>query len=286
MRKVIAFAIFFSFLVFLIAPAFAQAKDEALTKEMIQKMEQRITKLSIQERKELNRVLKSKLQRLRQQIKFAKKARQAELKLDLLRVAKEFEILEIIGIKVAEALPATPQERLEFAPPPNAPMLLAPKAPAREQAVAERQARVKEARQSVAYGIAGGYIANIPGVLLELRFFEPLELTATSLRIGAVYAQGEDSDKITRKHALLVIDGIYRLNPPATKGVRSYIGLGINYNIYTTGQKTGSLGGQAYYGMEGNFGAGQLFAEFGYGTIRTGFSPDYAGLSAVLGYRL
>ena len=98
--------------------------------------------------------------------------------------------------------------------------------------------------------------------------------------------QGEDSDKITRKHALLVIDGIYRLNPPATRGIRSYIGLGINYDVYTTGQKSGSFGGQAYYGMEGNFGPGQLFAEFGYGTIRTGFSPDYAGLGAVLGYRL
>ena len=100
------------------------------------------------------------------------------------------------------------------------------------------------------------------------------------------YARGNDKDGTLRKHALIVLDWIYRLNPPHTQGVKSYFGLGLNYDVYTTGKVGGSLGGQGFYGVEGEAGEGNLYAEVGYGAIRTGFSPAYVGLMAVLGYRI
>ena len=91
--------------------------------------------------------------------------------------------------------------------------------------------------------------------------------------------------KVMRKHALVVLDGIYRLNPHWTRGIKSYVGLGLNYDVYTTGQKSGDLGYQAFYGVEGTMGFGQMFAEIGYGKIRTGFSPDYSGIGVLVGYK-
>lgn len=104
--------------------------------------------------------------------------------------------------------------------------------------------------------------------------------------MGVAYAKGEDSNKDIRQHALVVLDGIYRLSPPWTPGVRSYFGAGLNYDVYTTGQKMGTVGGEIFYGAEGDAGDnGNLYFEVGYGMIRTGFSPSYKGLTAVVGYR-
>jgi hypothetical protein len=135
------------------------------------------------------------------------------------------------------------------------------------------------------YGLAVGYLGSIPGAILEMRYFEPFDLPSTSLRVGVAYAKGEDSNKDIRQHALVVLDGIYRLNPPWTPGIRSYFGAGLNYDLYTTGQKMGTVGGEIFYGGEIGTGDGDLYLEIGYGMVRTGFSPSYKGLTTVLGYR-
>jgi hypothetical protein len=132
------------------------------------------------------------------------------------------------------------------------------------------------------FGIAGGYIAGLPGVLAEVRFHNPFELVATALRIGAGYAV----DGSTRKHALLTLDAMYKLTAPDAPGFRSYVGLGVNFDAYTTGRQSGTLGGQAFYGMEANAGSGQFYLEAGYGVIRTGFSPNSQGLNVLVGYKL
>jgi len=136
------------------------------------------------------------------------------------------------------------------------------------------------------FGISAGYIAGIPGIQAEVRYHNPFDLLRTSIRIGGAYAQGNDTNQTMRKHALIVLDWIYRLNPPHAQGIRSYFGLGLNYNAYTTGQVSGSSGYQAYYGVEGGSRrGGQTYFEVGYGSIRTGFSPDYTSVTALLGYK-
>jgi hypothetical protein len=137
------------------------------------------------------------------------------------------------------------------------------------------------------FGVAGGYIAGIPAIMGEIRYHNAFDLLRTSIRLGAAYAEGEDTAGTKRKHALVILDGIYRLTPPETRGMRSYVGLGLNYDAYTTGQKQGSFGGQAYYGVElGRGWGGQTYFEVGYGMIQTGFSPDYTGLNALVGFKL
>ena len=130
-------------------------------------------------------------------------------------------------------------------------------------------------------GLAGGLFAATPALLGEIRFFDPFDLISTSLRLGGMYAQGS-----SRKHALVFIDWIYRLNPPGTPGINSYVGLGANYNVYTTGRVSGAAGYQAFYGVEGDSGSGRLYLEAGYGTLRTGFSPDSQGYNVMLGFRM
>lgn len=135
-------------------------------------------------------------------------------------------------------------------------------------------------------GISLGYTAGLPAIQAEARFHDVFDMVRTSFRIGATYAQGEDTDKVMRKHALLAVDGMYRLNPPQAQGFRSYVGGGLNYDVYTTGQKSGAMGYQLFYGVEaGPANNGQTFFELGYGTIKTGFSPDNTGLMAMIGYK-
>ena len=174
----------------------------------------------------------------------------------------------------------------EEAPVAAPPLNIAPAAPASPRAMPGNKAGMRPRHLPPQIGISGGYIAGIPGIVSEIRFHNPLEMISTTLRIGAGYAQGADTAGTIRKHTLIIIDGIYRLNPPNAKGIRNYFGFGMNYDAYTSGQVAGTFGGQAFYGIEGNAGPGaQIFAEVGYGVIRTGFSPNQTGISAQLGYK-
>lgn len=136
------------------------------------------------------------------------------------------------------------------------------------------------------FGVSAGYFASIPAAIGEIRFHDPFEFKSTSLRLGAGYAQGADSAGVTRKHALLILDGIYRMTAPGAEGLRSYFGLGANYDAYTSGRVSGNVDGQVFYGIEANVGGGQIFAEIGYGLIRTGISPVYKGLNLQVGYKM
>jgi hypothetical protein len=136
------------------------------------------------------------------------------------------------------------------------------------------------------FGISLGLLANIPGAYLELRWHNPLDLDYVSAKTGVMYAQGKDSAGTERKHALLFVDGIYKMNPFAGEGVGTYIGGGLNYLVLTTGRVAGSIGAEAYLGLESRVGRAEvMYVELGYGAIRTGFSPSYKGLNATVGYR-
>jgi hypothetical protein len=257
------------------APILAQRKMPPGQKRQIEnKIRNRIKKLSAAERKAAVKTLNAKLTRLKlrqKQVQLAR--RRAVIASEIWRIEKELELLR--------AMQAAPPPGPSLVPPGQ----LKPRPRLTPRPIPKPIPRPRKPR-SPQVGLSIGYVGGIPGALGELRFFEPLDLMATSLRLGAAYAQGEDSDKVMRKHALIVLDGIYRLTPHHTRGIRSYIGLGLNYDAYTTGQKSGALGGHAFYGVEGGrHWGGQLFFEIGYGTIRTGFSPDYTGLTALLGYK-
>ena len=142
----------------------------------------------------------------------------------------------------------------------------------------------KQARTEI--GVVGGMLASMIGGGAEIRFHNPFDLISTTLRITGNYAQGTDSDSVARRHVIMGVDWMYRLNPPHTRGIKSYVGLGANYNVYTSGRVSGTLGGQAFYGVEGSAGGGNMFFEVGYGLVRTGFSPNFMGINAIVGYRV
>jgi hypothetical protein len=260
-------------------PSFAKPKKipPGQQKKIENRIKTRIKKLSAKQRKAQIKVLNAKIKRVRNKFKVVRKARQrAILEAEIWRVERELELLGTTVVVVKPPPPGPPiipPGHIRLMPPPPPKPLPRP----RPKVLKPRSPQV---------GLSAGYIGSIPGARAELKFLEPFDLVSTSIRIGAGYAEGEDSDGTLRKHALIILDGMYHLNPPQTRGIRSYIGLGINYDAYTSGQVSGDLGGSAFYGIEGGPVNGlQMFFEIGYGTIRTGFSPDNTGVTALLGIK-
>ncbi len=134
--------------------------------------------------------------------------------------------------------------------------------------------------------LAVGMYANIPGISLALNWRKPFGFSGTELKTGIMYAQGEDSEKVLRKNALIFADGILEITPLSLDGVGSYIGGGFNYLAYTTGKVVGIVGGELYIGMQSQMDKKNItFVELGYGAIRTGFSPSFKGLHAIIGMK-
>ena len=116
-------------------------------------------------------------------------------------------------------------------------------------------------------GLSLGFFANIPAVGAELRWHNLMEMERVSAKTGVIYAQGEDANKTNRRHVLLFLDGIYRLDSMAMRGA-------------------GTWAGQVYVGLDSRISKREaLYVELGYGYLRTGFSPTYRGLNASIGYR-
>jgi hypothetical protein len=128
-------------------------------------------------------------------------------------------------------------------------------------------------------GLAAGLFANIPSVAGEVRFHKFLGIDGTAVKAGLRYAQGKDANGTDRKSALVFADGIINLN--GGPGAIFYLGGGLNYLAYTTGQTNGTAGGEVYLGVQ----EGACYGEAGYGAIRTGFSPSYKGLDLNMGFK-
>ncbi|MDI6731775.1 MAG: hypothetical protein QME05_04270 [Candidatus Margulisbacteria bacterium] len=181
--------------------------------------------------------------------------------------------------------PVIVKPRPVVAPPP---VIVRPAPPPIEGPVAPRPVppRPAAALNSPQFGVSVGHLAGLTGAVGEIRFHNPLEFKSTSLRLGAGYVQGNDSAGTARKHALVILDGIYRMTEPDAEGLRSYFGAGVNYDAYTSGRVSGTFGGEVFYGVEANAGGGQMYGEIGYGLIRTGFSPNQQGLNLQVGYKI
>jgi len=181
-------------------------------------------------------------------------------------------------------------------PPPAAPILPAPlPEPVLEKAdfsrererppvVPKPQQPQRESRFKFELGATAGVFASTTAVNLEMRL--PLVWIVgpakTSLRGSGSFSQTENAD---RRYAFTACDGI--LNFPAgwLTGVENYFGAGLNYTNLTTGQRSGALGGQLFYGIESEGFGGRIFGEVGWAILRTGFSSSNRGVSVLLGYR-
>lgn len=157
------------------------------------------------------------------------------------------------------------------------PIVARPLVPGRPRRVVTQEAAPYEGPE---VGLAGGLFANLPSVAGEVLFHKILGISGTGIKAGLRYAQGDDADNAFRKYALVFADGIINLN--GGPGAICYLGGGLNYLAYTTGQKPGTVGGEAYLGIR----EGGLYGEVGYSEIRTGFSPSAKGLTLNLGFKL
>lgn len=185
------------------------------------------------------------------------------------------------GQSLINARRSAVKKRAAYAPPPVA---VAPSQlkPIKVEAVKERRELALKKSRGMEVALSAGLIASIPGVKLELQSNFPYG----ELKYGAAYAQGEDSNNVNRKHALVFLDVSRRFAPAVYQGIRPYWSVGINYDAYTSGRVSGALGWQCALGMEGDITASSFyFLDLGYGVINTGFSPIYNGLTAQLGYR-
>jgi len=133
-------------------------------------------------------------------------------------------------------------------------------------------------------GFSAGYFGGLPALAADIWFPNMLDSAKLNLRTGARYAQGADPDNVTRKNALVFLDGVMFLQDETN--LKTYLGGGLNVLAYTTGQKSGSVGAQLYLGLEtGSWHSGSLYVEAGYGEVRTGFSPSIKGLAVDIGYK-
>ncbi|NQU16422.1 MAG: hypothetical protein HQ564_00015 [Candidatus Saganbacteria bacterium] len=91
-------------------------------------------------------------------------------------------------------------------------------------------------------------------------------------KVGLGYATGKDGNDADLKAIPLFVDGVILLPADLLGGIESYLGGGLNYLVYRSGQASGSLGGEIYYGIQGDLGlgiSGKSFAQVGYTILRT-----------------
>ena len=133
-------------------------------------------------------------------------------------------------------------------------------------------------------GMVGGLLSSATGLGGEFRFPLPYIIgpTTTALRTSLGYYQSEDS---SRRYVPLQVDAVFYFPPGWFTGVHNYLGVGLNYIVLTTGRTSGTIGGQVFYGVESPGFGGKLFAEMGYGYLRTGFSAAQKGTTLLIGFR-
>lgn len=92
-------------------------------------------------------------------------------------------------------------------------------------------------------------------------------------KVGLGYVDGNDTNGNAWKAVPIFADGIISL--PKTFGLDTFVGGGLNYVAYRTGQTSGSIGGQTYLGVQNDFGfGGKTTATVGYSIVRTGASEN------------
>jgi hypothetical protein len=139
--------------------------------------------------------------------------------------------------------------------------------------------------------VAGNMIGLLGSIVLPdpmgLAGMVGLPANAVSYKLGLGYAQGKDKNESDWKAVPIIVDGVLSLPADMMGGIESYVGAGINYVVYRTGQTGGSLGGQAYAGVQGDLGlGGKTYGQVGIGYLRTGDGGDKGSYSTGYGLSL
>ncbi len=152
-----------------------------------------------------------------------------------------------------------------------------------EVSVKEEEKKIKTVSR-YEIGAVYGFFAGATAFLLEARFPVGLVLgpATTSFRISSGLAQSSDA---SRRYVPLNLDAVFNFPPGWFTGVDNYIGAGLNYVVLTSDQKSGTVGGEIFYGVASEGFDGIIFGEIGYAYLRTGFSPSHRGLSCLVGFR-
>jgi len=188
----------------------------------------------------------------------------------------------------------------EMAPPPPPPARPAP-APA-PAPVAKKGNGLFGWGNMVDVGGQVGLIAGVAGANIEARMADPLKvgqwmgLPASDLKIGAIYTQGDgkvNHNTQTVKVGTIYIDGVLNLPPAWMGGIDNYVGGGLNYVLTRSGNKSGTIGGEIYYGLQGDplgLGTGVTFGELGMHIIRPGTDENpadsFKSVTLTVGWRV
>ncbi|MBU0630091.1 MAG: hypothetical protein KKC80_04135 [Candidatus Margulisbacteria bacterium] len=270
----------------------------------LERMKSRIVNLTPEGRQEMIKFLQSRLFNLENGIGISEKTTKQERGEEVERIKAELDLLYTIPkaeapIVIAEVTPeviATP-ESIAAVPTPETPSVIAqiiepeevkpvrltydptgplpaelkhPSKPVEIAALPPKQEKAWAGKLA----FAGGYFAN----LAALRGEWELPFNDIIFRVGSLYGSGSGNS-----HLMVFADTYYYLNPPETVGMRSYAGIGVNYPLVTSAGGQRSLGGELLYGGETPLGDGELFFEFGYGSIKAG--TEQSGITALIGYR-
>ncbi|NQT30114.1 MAG: hypothetical protein HQ596_06055 [Candidatus Saganbacteria bacterium] len=152
-----------------------------------------------------------------------------------------------------------------------------------EEVVIYEEEVVRQPSQ-IEIGATVGIFANSTSFFPEIRL--PLSYIVgpalSSLRISGGIAQSMDTQ---RRYVPLSVDFILNYPPGWFSGVENYLGVGVNFVVLTTGWKTGSLGGEVFYGIDSSGFGGKIFGELGYGFLNSGAFPSQRGATLLIGYR-
>lgn len=136
-----------------------------------------------------------------------------------------------------------------------------------------------------AAGVKGGLYAGTYGIGAEYLFRLPKVSVLKDLYLRASLSI-TDSQNVTSKRW-------HRFLPLSVDGVayitnNLYAGAGLNFPLYMSDKMKGSLGGQIYVGAETAMWQGKIFADLGYGYLKTTSSStrsNFDGINFIVGYR-
>jgi hypothetical protein len=237
LKKVLALLIVVAFVATIAAPVFAAT---------VSQMKASLVKLEAQLKKTKVKATKTKLQK---QIATLKK--------------------QIAAATVVAAPPPPPPPPPVAVPPPPPPAKIAAPAPAATGLLG----------MGINTCVEGGLVAGMLGVSGNVLLADPMGLgamvglpaNAVMYKLGAGYVTGNDMNSKTWKAIPLTIGGVVMLPADMMGGIETFVGGGINYVVYRSGQTGGSIGGDVYVGAQGDLGmGGKTYGQLGYSIVRTG----------------
>ena len=120
-------------------------------------------------------------------------------------------------------------------------------------------------------GCLGGKAEVVLDDMFGLGSMVGLQANSVKWKVGLGGLYGVDINGTRIKAVPVNLDGVVMLPSEWIGGMPTYVGAGLNYTVYGSGQKTGSYGAEVYVGM---------LADLGMGMGKTGFELGWAAIRA------